>query len=795
MIRKPSPLQKIILRIFLTLAALTLLLAPGTASAQDNDPNQYQELVERYAPVLYFHPFELFRPQAIEVLVDTSRLRFLRPGWFDYNILLKVSLPDLRKYNDPAYILDSWFGDEGTSDYKNYTAHRAFYQAVLSPEVGGYPIVTYAHVVDDEVPGQITIQYWLFYYYNDSFNKHEGDWEFVQIVLSAEDEPEWVILSQHHGGTRRAWSSVQVEEQTHPVVYVALGSHANYFWGAESYPNGVTIGNTRVEILDRTGDFDRTIPQVVLIPDREMVAQDQVTWQGFEWLLFRGRWGEVGAQSDFSGPFGPADKGLQWDQPYAWGLAQPEDARIWYANHFRVEITTPQARDVRIELKDAKGEVLPGADLSANTAILHEDAVLESPVIAEFEAPVGLPFDLLVVWPEPAQSVVHRYIFTGLSVQNPGRARLSFTAGTPPVLTLPGAAKQIQFTIQETQKTTFNRPDTVWMIGYLQANEVAVGLVLSLFAGILPTILLVTALYRSDTYEKEPKHLLAAAFLWGAIPSLAIALVVRIFFNVPLDLLGPEALEAVRAGFVSPLVEEALKGTAVLLIAWRYRLEFDDVLDGIIYGAMTGFGFAMTANIISYMGAFILHGFLGLGSTIFIEGIIFGLNQAMYTAIFGAGLGYARMAQKKWQRIVVPLTAFLLAVAANGLHRLAMQNVVGLDLLSVFVTWIGLGALFIIMGLSLRRQRQILVRELEGEIPPAMYAELTKPGGLNRVILSALWKEGQPGYRAAQKLSQDCAELAFKKNQLRTFPDDQAVQAEVEQLRSEIRLLLEKFES
>jgi hypothetical protein len=203
----------------------------------------------------------------------------------------------------------------------------------------------------------------------------------------------------------------------------------------------------------------------------------------------------------------------------------------------------------------------------------------------------------------------------------------------------------------------------------------------------------------------------------------------------------------------------------------------------------------MAANIISYMGAFILHGFLGLGSTIFIEGIIFGLNQAMYTAVFGAGLGFARMAQKKWQRTAVPAAAFFLAVAANSFHRLVMQNVVGLDLRSVLVTWAGLVAMFIIMGLSLRRQKQILVRELEGEIPPSMYAELTKPGGLNRVILNALWKEGQAGYKSARKLSQSCAELAFKKNQLHTFPNDPATLEVIEQYRSKISLLLKSLES
>jgi protease PrsW len=776
------------------LILFSIFWLPQPTSAQDDELEKFIELAERYTPVLYFHPFELFRPQSVDVLVDTSRLRHKRPGWFDYNVLLRVSLSDLLEYRDSIYNLDSWIGDAGMSDYKNYTAHRAFYQAVLSPEVGGYPIVTYAHVKADEVSGKITIQYWLFYYYNDSFNKHEGDWEFAQVILSADGQPEWVVLSQHHGGTRRPWNAVQVEDQTHPAVYVALGSHANYFWGNESYPNGVTVGNTRVEILDRTGDYDRTLPQVILIPDRETFEEDRDAWQGLEWLLFQGRWGEIGVQADFSGPFGPADKGELWESPYDWGMAQMEDAHVWYANRFRVEVLGLDDTPVKLSLTDTDGAVLPELDLSGNTAILHDEAALDQAILAEIEAPAHRQFDVRLVWPDPEQSLIRRYTFNAVSLPPPGQAVIRIFPAVSPVLVVPGSAQEIVSTTEDVIRISHSRFDTVWMIGYLQANEVAVGLVLSLVAGVLPTLILVVALYRSDTYEKEPKHLLAAVFLWGAIPSLLIALVVRLFFNLPLDLLGTKALEAIRIGFISPLVEEAFKGAAVLFIAWRYRLEFDDLLDGIIYGAMAGFGFAMTANIFSYMGAFILHGFLGLGSTIFIEGILFGLNQAMYTAIFGAGLGYARMAQTKWQQTAVPIGAFCLAVAANGLHRLAMQNVIGVDLRSVVVTWIGLVALIIVMGASLRRQKQILVRELEGELPATLYAELTKPGALNRIVLAALWKGGQPGYRKARKFSQTCAELAFKKNQLRHFPDDQATMKVIEQLRCEIKPLIDSLE-
>jgi hypothetical protein len=81
--------------------------------------------------------------------------------------------------------------------------------------------VVYAHVVWDKDPDHIAIQHWTPYFYNDWLHKHEGNWEMVQVTLTARGEPEWVVLSQHHGGTRRAWANAPVEEGAHLVAYVA----------------------------------------------------------------------------------------------------------------------------------------------------------------------------------------------------------------------------------------------------------------------------------------------------------------------------------------------------------------------------------------------------------------------------------------------------------------------------------------------------------------------------------------------------------------------------------------------
>jgi len=83
------------------------------------------------------------------------------------------------------------------------------------------------------------LQYHYFYAFNDwrlaanGINHHEGDWEMVAVYLK-NDQPYAVLFSQHGAGNIEKWETVnkavdKFEKMTsHPIVYVALGSHANY---------------------------------------------------------------------------------------------------------------------------------------------------------------------------------------------------------------------------------------------------------------------------------------------------------------------------------------------------------------------------------------------------------------------------------------------------------------------------------------------------------------------------------------------------------------------------------------
>jgi len=241
-----------------------------------------------------------------------------------------------------------------------------------------------------------------------------------------------------------------------------------------------------------------------------------------------------------------------------------------------------------------------------------------------------------------------------------------------------------------------------------------------------------------------------------------------------------------RLGLVAPFIEEALKGAAVLFVAWRYRREFDNVLDGVIYGATVGFGFAMASNVVHYVGSFLLWGFEGLNAGVFAEGIVQALNHALYTSILGAALGFARLVRRRWQRWTVPLGGFVLAVAIHMLHNLLARRLVGFNPLTALVTVAGLVLIVGVAAGSLARQRQCLRAELRGEVPGDLYRAMLAPGGRMRAQLRALRRGGIGAWREARRLHQLWAELAFKKQQTRFHPDHADLAQELERLRREL---------
>jgi hypothetical protein len=178
----------------------------------------------------------------------------------------------------------------------------------------GYTV--YAHV--DSMNN--VIQYWFFYAFNGGeLNRHEGDWEMVQVVLSGE-QPDKVMYSQHYSGQTATWSQVE-KEGDHVKVYVAKGSHANYI-----KPYSGKVGLASDTVADNGKILKPQTDYTIEILDDE------------PWLNFAGRWGWYGANDSQAaeaailgeaGPNGPMfrEDGTMW-QPLIWaeGLQPAQDS-------------------------------------------------------------------------------------------------------------------------------------------------------------------------------------------------------------------------------------------------------------------------------------------------------------------------------------------------------------------------------------------------------------------------------------------------------------------------------------
>jgi hypothetical protein len=183
-------------------------------------------------PILFFlHTYEF-----ISVLVEyLILLPIYLVALFYVSVRVMKFIFDQIIPQAPGVIMDM------LSNATETVAHKAFriYQEILKKDP--HPVY-YGRVTerqDDEGNLWKSLQYHFFYAFNDwrlaanGVNQHEGDWEMVAIYLKNE-QPYAVLFSQHGSGALELWENVNCakdqdgRETTHPVIYTALGSHANY---------------------------------------------------------------------------------------------------------------------------------------------------------------------------------------------------------------------------------------------------------------------------------------------------------------------------------------------------------------------------------------------------------------------------------------------------------------------------------------------------------------------------------------------------------------------------------------
>jgi len=316
-------------------------------------------------------------------------------------------------------------------------------------------------------------------------------------------------------------------------------------------------------------------------------------------------------------------------------------------------------------------------------------------------------------------------------------------------------------------------------------DPVALGL--SLLAAVVPAAIYGWLVLRLDRYEVEPGRVIAAAFGWGAVGAILFSVVGGLLFQWLL--VAALAPAPATAGFLSvavgaPLVEESFKGIALVALLLFFRHELDNVLDGIVYGALIGLGFAMTENVLYFGAAYLEGGTRDLGELFVARAVLNGFGHAAYTATTGAAVGWARGQYRAGaMRFVVPVLGWALAVLQHFLWNggtFVVAGLLGENARPITVVLIqaplivlpALVVLYLTARLAGRRELAVIHRELEAEVARGTltaeeYATLGDEQRRRQALREAARRGGRRLRDRQRRFFHVAAELAYRKYHLR----------------------------
>lgn len=280
-------------------------------------------LMQRWAPVVYFHPNEKYFPSSVEFFLERVQLKDERiTGTKKYYPPITNQI--LRSYSDGTKNLNKdFYFDIPDLDEKSELLIKQ-----------GDPIIKNGQNLICNSPAYCNflridsnfcdLQYWMFYPYDDpegmidsALGAHEGDWEHVSVRLNwPESHPEernqidpmhqsafYAIYGSAHSGegqwnTSPQWVSC-ADDTNHPAMFAAQGTHANYSTLGD---NGTIDREFSDDFVGDTGAYWTTSDNIVPI------AWSADLPDNLAWLGFNGRWGATRDKIGVSSPSGPAMK-------------------------------------------------------------------------------------------------------------------------------------------------------------------------------------------------------------------------------------------------------------------------------------------------------------------------------------------------------------------------------------------------------------------------------------------------------------------------------------------------------
>ncbi len=293
---------------------------------------------------------------------------------------------------------------------------------------------------------------------------------------------------------------------------------------------------------------------------------------------------------------------------------------------------------------------------------------------------------------------------------------------------------------------------------------------LSIFYAMIPLPFLWFCFWWLDRYEPEPLRYKLAAFVWGGVVAVAIALALEVWAQKAFDLSDQAA-----ASFAAPLAEEPAKCLFLLLTFVRSRRVIDGVLDGLIYAGIVGIGFAFVENIGYYASSYLgspdiaLAGSQGATTTFVVRGIFSPFAHPLFTAAFGIAIGLAVGRRSKIVRVLICTVGLALSIGLHGLWNGSLSYGPG-NGAGFVLAYLALAALLVVLAtisIIVRvRQVRVLERSLSyvadrGWIHPAEIPYLSRFGYRKAARRYARGNHGKEAAKVVTRYQRLATEMAF----------------------------------
>ena len=278
-------------------------------------------LANRFAPALSMHPQERFLPRSVDGFVSQAGDGSISSDELDdeqYDENFTLDVPDDIQDSTTSPVTVYWtIRANGLTGHVHLQYYIFYYYDYLNPlQRSACARLANPEQYDPSVYGESIPPDTAIRIHGNFCHPHEADWELIQMrfpILPFTDTAERVdeiiegnvtaaavTYSQHGWSESNDYDKIQ-HIGSHPVSYVALGKHANYFGPPSDITEYISAIHDQISAQGRELD-----PPALSSGGYNLEGITEMT----PWVAYEGKWGE----EEIDGP----DHPIRWDTPLLW---------------------------------------------------------------------------------------------------------------------------------------------------------------------------------------------------------------------------------------------------------------------------------------------------------------------------------------------------------------------------------------------------------------------------------------------------------------------------------------------